>query len=365
MSNIWRVRVEPGTLRWQEANRLTTGAERNVGVAVSPDGSKLAFSVRSEQTRLWALPFDAMNGRTIGQGDPVLAEGADVQYDVSSDGRELVYRTLRRGTQQLWRRSITGGDSQLLVSAQSLSVPRLSRDGKRVIFRRARHLQDEDSAVEQEIVLLATEGGQPQRLTTPERSSRADLSTLVPFDWSADGSRILSPCRVANYMGICLMSLSQAPHAEREMRVLASSPDRNLVQAQFSPDERLICFNAVQMTPGRPRKSTIHVAPIAGGQWVAITSGDFWDDKARWSPDGRTIYYVSLRDGFFNVWGRAFDPAQKQPVGEPFRVTAFESLEHSIFPDVSRLHIAISNDRLILPMTDVSSTVWVLENTDR
>jgi Tol biopolymer transport system component len=364
VTNIWRVAVAPDTLRWQAASRLTTGAERNVNMSVSPDGGKLAFSVRNEQTRLWSLPFDPVSGRITGQGDSVLAEGADVAYDVSSDGRELVYRTLRRNTQELWRRSLSKGHSQLLISAQSLSVPRLSHDGTRVVFRRSRELP-EGHAVEEDVVVMAATGGTPQLLTTPQRSSPGDLPTFVPFDWSADGTRILSPCRVQAYLGICMLSVSAAPRAEREMRVIASAPDRNVVQGQFSPNQKLICFNAVQRAHGRPAKSIIYVAPIAGGSWIAITTGDFWDDKARWSPDGRTIYYASLRNGFFNIWARRFDLEQGQPIGEPFRVTEFEGLEHSIYPDVGRLHIAVSNDRLTVPMTDVSATVWVLETTDR
>jgi hypothetical protein len=46
-------------------------------------------------------------------------------------------------------------------------------------------------------------------------------------------------------------------------------------------------------------------------------------------------------------------------------VTEFEALEHAIFPDVSRMHFAVSKDRLMLPMTDVSARVWVLEGVDR
>jgi Tol biopolymer transport system component/DNA-binding winged helix-turn-helix (wHTH) protein len=365
VSNIWRVAVDPNTLRWLGASRLTTGAERNVNITISPDGSKLAFSVRNEQTKLWSLPFDPANGRITGQGDPVLAEGADVYYDLSSDGRQLVYRTLRRGTEELWKRSLAEGHSELLLAAQSLSVPRFSRDGRFVVLRRGKPLPQEDAAVEQEVVVLAIDDGKLRLLSPPQRAVAGDITTLDPFDWSADGSRILSPCHVGDFVGICLMSLSNAPHAERAMPVIASAPDRSLFQAQFSPDERLICFNAIMRPPGRPRKSMIQVAPVSGGPWVAVTSGEFWDDKPRWSPDGRIIYYASLRNGFFNIWGRRFDQTQGRPLGEPFRVTEFEALEHTIFPDVSRMHFAVSNDRLMLPMTDVSARVWVLENIDR
>ena len=40
-----------------------------------------------------------------------------------------------------------------------------------------------------------------------------------------------------------------------------------------------------------------------------------WADKPRWSPDGRTIYFVSRRvTGFLNVWGIRFDQTKGEPV---------------------------------------------------
>ena len=65
--------------------------------------------------------------------------------------------------------------------------------------------------------------------------------------------------------------------------------------------------------------------PTAGGPWTRFSEGAHWDDKPRWSPDGNTIYFVSGRSGFFNVWGIRFDATNGKSVGEPFRVTAFES----------------------------------------
>lgn len=150
------------------------------------------------------------------------------------------------------------------------------------------------------------------------------------------------------------------------MRVIASAPDRNLFQAQFSPDERLICFQATTRQTGRPMTSQIYVAPATGGPWVSITDGEFWDDKPRWSSNGRMIYYVSRRNGFFNVWARPFDPVLGRPVGDPFRVTDFESPSNSIFhASIAKLHISVLSDRLILPITDSSANIWMLENVDR
>jgi len=77
------------------------------------------------------------------------------------------------------------------------------------------------------------------------------------------------------------------------------------------------------------------------------------------------IYFVSNRGGFFNVWGIRFDPVAGKPVGEPFRVTAFESPGQMVLPNVQRKEISLAADRLVLPIMEVSGSIWILENVDR
>jgi hypothetical protein len=91
----------------------------------------------------------------------------------------------------------------------------------------------------------------------------------------------------------------------------------------------------------------------------------YWDDKARWSLDGRTIYFVSNRTGFFNVWGIRFDPARGAPVGEPFRVTTFDGPGQMVLPRPGLLELSIAGDRMVLPITEVSGSIWMLTNVDR
>jgi hypothetical protein len=53
-------------------------------------------------------------------------------------------------------------------------------------------------------------------------------------------------------------------------------------------------------------------------------------------------------------------------VGEPFRITSFASGRRMISPDqVNRMEIDIAADRLILPVTESSSQIWVLDGVDR
>src|SRR5204862_4307852 len=139
------------------------------------------------------------------------------------------------------------------------------------------------------------------------------------------------------------LPLAAAPHAQNQMRIVASDPERNLYQATFSPDQRWIAFNAVPVDVGG---STIYVVALAGGQWTPISDGTFWDDKPRWSPDGRTLYFVSNRSGFLNVWGRRFDPVAGTPVGEPFRVTAFGNASERGDSLLNTLELAIAQHQL-------------------
>ena len=55
--SLWRVRVDPSTLDWLSADRLTPPAGRDVAASVSRDGTRIAFSQQHETSRIWRLPL--------------------------------------------------------------------------------------------------------------------------------------------------------------------------------------------------------------------------------------------------------------------------------------------------------------------
>ena len=362
--NLWKIKVDPSTLRWIDGlERITTGAGKDTDIAVSSDGRKLAFSIRSERSRLWSVPFDPIAGKTIGPLQPLTLAGMDaLQPGLSPDGKMLVFRKRHADKEELWAKSLANGRETLLTGADDFRRvnPILSNDGTRLIYVRSGPAQVEtDPQLSRTLALRTTSGGDEQILTSPMQG-RISLT-----DWTPDGKWILmsSDLQTPGRVALALFPLDAAPRAEMQMRIVASNPEYNLWQGRFSPDGRWISFNAFSATD--PSVSTVYVISASGGEWTKLTEGRYWDDKPRWSPDGKAIYFVSNRTGFFNVWRVRIDPASGKPLDQPTRVTDFESATQMIMPNIIQLEMALTSDRLILPMMETSGSIWVLENVDR
>ena len=133
------------------------------------------------------------------------------------------------------------------------------------------------------------------------------------YDWSPDGKWLLmsdNNAPRATKSGYCPWRPNHMPNARRAG---ISDPAYDLYDEHFSPNGRWIAFNPVRSQPSGA-ESTIYVMSAAGGPWIRITEGKHLDNKPRWSPDGKIIYFLTERAGFFNVWGIHFDSARGRPV---------------------------------------------------
>jgi hypothetical protein len=73
----------------------------------------------------------------------------------------------------------------------------------------------------------------------------------------------------------------------------------------------------------------------------------------------------SLQGALYNVWALPFDDVGGRALGVPFRVTHFDSLAHQISTDIGSTEQSVSRTRLVLPMTDMTGSIWMLDNVDR
>jgi Tol biopolymer transport system component/DNA-binding winged helix-turn-helix (wHTH) protein len=359
--NLWKITVNPSSMRFVALERLTAGPGPDTDLAISTDGKKLAYTARNERVRVWSYPFDARSGRLLGEGSAVTPAGFDAwRADVSPDGKKLAYEVQRTGEYEVWQTSLPDGPATLLLRAPDYYANlRWSPDSQRLGL----------TGTSGGLVLMPEGGGSADPLTSP--SFEGDV-----VDWSSDGQWILAQQATHDQPGqlglrVILLPLSAAPNAETKAHVVASTRSQSayggIYESRLSPNGRWTVVEAVKggIGPGGATNATLWVVPVSGEPWIRVTDGQFWDDKPRWSPDGKTILFVSSRTGFLNVWGIRFDPEQGRPQGQAFQVTSFGNPKLMLADDMSRQSISVSQDRLVLSMSEASGSLWELHDVDK
>ena len=356
--NLWRMSIDPNTLKATGIERLTTGPEYDSRLALSPDGRKLAFTGETRRIRAWLFPFDATRGRLGGPGQAVTSPGVEAWAEnLSQDGKKLAYCSVRGGKWDLWVKSLEEDrEAPIIADDNQRAFPQWSPDGTRLAYLR----EDKSSPGNRQIMIWSSQYRREEALTA--------LSTKVPlpFDWSPDGQRLLMTAENSDShrWDIWVMPgiVTGSPLGPEALKI-TSHPTYDLSQPHYSPDGRWILFQAIREIP--KVEASIYVIPANGGHWTLISKSLPWDDKPRWSPDGKKIYFISARGGVFNVWGIRFDPINGQPVGEAFQVTAFKNPNLMIPDKINFVELSLTQDKLVLAMEDRSGSIWVLDNVDR
>jgi Tol biopolymer transport system component len=358
--NLWRMTIDPETLQVTGVERLTTGAGRDAEFALSPDGTKLAFTAKVQRTCVWVFPFDASAGRILAAGHAVSSPGmAACEATLSPDGSKLAFCVERAGRWELREKSVPNGHEAPVIAGDYFRThPVWSPDARRLAY-----MCTDPKTWRGRICVWSVESREEETVAVPGLASEK----VCPFDWSPDGKSLLV-CGSASTdepgMGIWLLSIAGAPDVEAAVRKIAYDPACSLYQAHFSPDGRWIVFEGTKNAPSSP-ESNLYVIPASGGPWTRITDGKDWADKPRWSPDGKVIYFLSGRSAFFDVWGIRFNPVEGRALGGPFRVTSFDSPGLSVSEPISLAGLSVTHHRLAVTLTEASGSIWILDNVDR
>lgn len=95
-----------------------------------------------------------------------------------------------------------------------------------------------------------------------------------------------------------LFFFATAAAAQRTLTFDDMMAIRRVGAPQPSPDGKWIAFDVSTIDlAANTRRSAIHLVPSTGGESKKITGGEKQDENPVWSPDGRTLAYVSNRDG--------------------------------------------------------------------
>jgi len=357
--NIWKLTVDPGTLRATGIDRLTTGPGPESALAVSADGKRLAFTAGSQRIQTWLFPFDAKIGQIKGSGNAITSPGrTSIGPKLSPDGMKVAYQVPYGESygpafgdvrNEVWLKSLVDGSDAPVIAGDGYSRwgPLWSPDGMQLFYER-KNLRTN----ERQLMVWSGQTHEEEPLVAPN-----NLGT--PYQLSRDGKWLLT----YKPTGLWLVPFPSPQHVETVAKSIASNPAYQLFQPHMSPDGRWIVFEAVTNPPNP--ESALYVIPASGGPWTRITDGQHWDDKPRWSPDGNTIYFVSRPGGFFNVWGVRFDPSTGKTVGQPFQISKFDSQRLKILEAIPYVGLSLTQDKLVLTMSQDSGNIWVLDNVDQ
>ncbi len=175
----------------------------------------------------------------------------------------------------------------------------LSRDGKQIAY----DTYSNDAVPQLKIRNL---DGSSLRTILSEKRYEAR-----PLDWSPDSKFVLGYLELEETPdgGIDLVLISAEDGAVRILKKIASS----WMNAQFSPDGKSIAFSF--MAEGNPPQSDLHIMAAEGGDDVVVAGHPAEDELIGWSPDGRSLIFLSDRSGTWGLWRVLVNGGK--PQGEP------------------------------------------------
>ncbi len=333
------------------SRRLTTGPAIDFYPSWSPDGGHIAFVRRFDDGAGRVFLTDPLGGGERRVSDfPVMFDEHGVlgQISWSPDGTHIAAAPAfpsRAGySAGIYALPVQGGQPRLLTRARASGTyrdPAFSPDGRRLAFLDCRDARY--GACDMMTVSLDAE------LTTsdPPRQHTTMRTQMLGLAWTRDGRSVIvgtenlavwhlwrvdvearGPPERIEMAGFGARRPTTTPSRNRlvfarstgntDVHLVGPGASRPLIAssvhefgATYSPDGSRIAFSR---NPS-PETTEIWVAAAdgSGAQQITRNMGSS-QTQPRWSPDGRTIAFISRRDGDVHVWTIEADGANLRQI---------------------------------------------------
>jgi DNA-binding winged helix-turn-helix (wHTH) protein/Tol biopolymer transport system component len=382
--------------------RLTANPEENpvLGAEISPNGKYLAFSdntgfylreTDTGETHPLSLPpgFTAVPAGWYPDGTHLLAtwvEGPkassglwqvsivggeprklidDVRLaSVSPDGSQVAVVRGPNLNEEIWLMQANGERPRQLVPGQRcmFGKPAWSPDGQRIAFAFGNY-EPERFEVKSSIGMVDVESAHQETIFA-ESSSQAVIKSGIDLSsrlgpgvvWTADNQLIYSisePPPNQNDFNIWSVALDSHGHIAGTPVRLTATPDE-VANLSATADGKHIAYTKYSLNPD------VYVAELnpAGTRMNTpqrLTLDDRKDYPFAWTPDSKTVFFASDRDGIFHIFKQRIDQTVPElMVGGSEQTTAprltpdGSAIIYVIWPKVGDLHTPSRLMRLAL-----------------
>jgi len=340
--NLYRAQINDEGKISGPAEPLTAGPGMSWLPTVSASGH-IALSRFQWVVHLWDVELDPTTGRAVGAPNRITDDASPkFAFSLTRDGDLLAYSTYtgspdsRRAGIWLHNRATGEGNSPISLHVDTTSLhPRLSSDGSLLSWR---------YRTDGRWITYVAPTKEPVGQELCEGCWVVDFfsgGAEVLVDWG----RRLSRLRIAD---------------GQETPILEVEEGRALLDTDLSRDDRWLAIQTGE-PDGKVAISVVPLreSPIAPEEWIEIAGRDTWVGAPRWSPDGRTLYYLSDRDDFICLWAQSLDPDTREPVGDPFSIAHAHTSSMSMMPmNRSMWNLEVGRGRLVFNAGEMTGDVY-------